>query len=150
MTEDEKIRKVIAKYEHFFENTISDVGHTKKEVWFFYEYDEKYKCYKSFFRFETADELEQIIIGVIANELNILIKIIGENVHHEIEGNETEINDITESYYDFCIPELLKNIKVLNREFQKSAERLDVIFQSLSGVLREVGEQSCSENLFDI
>lgn len=34
MTEDGKIRKVIAKYEYFFENTISDVGRTKKEICF--------------------------------------------------------------------------------------------------------------------
>lgn len=35
MTEDEKIRMIIAKYQNFFESADSDVGHAKKGVWFF-------------------------------------------------------------------------------------------------------------------
>ena len=150
MTEDEKIKEVIAKYDSFFENTVSDVGHTKKGVWFFYEYDEEHDYYTSFFRFETAEELEQIIAEVLAEEFNILIEITAENIFHEINEITTEINEAAESCYVSCIPNLLKNMEIFNIEYKKSAERLEVIFQSLSGVFKDVGEQPASKNLFDI
>lgn len=150
MTEDEKIKEVIAKYDSFFENTVSDVGHTKKGVWFFYEYDEKHDYYTSFFRFETAEELEQIIAEVLAEEFNILIEITVENVFRELDNIATEINDASQTCYAICIPNLLKNMEVLNKEYQKSAERLEVIFQSLLGVFKNVWEQPASKNPFDI
>lgn len=146
MTEDEKIKKVIAKYDSFFENTDSDVGHTKKGVWFFYEYDKGHDYYTSFFRFETAEELERIIAEVLIEEFNILIEITAENIFRGLDNIAAEINDASQTCYTICIPKLLKNIEVLNKECQKSAERQEVIFQSLLGVLNGVGKQSASEN----
>lgn len=150
MTEDEKIKMTIAKYQKFFESTDSDVGHTKKGVWFFYEYDEKYNCYSSFFRFKTAEELEQIIAEVLVEEFNMLIEITAENIFHGLDDITTEISDATQTCYILCIPRLLKNMEVLNKEYQRSAEKLEIIFQSLSGVLKEAGEQLEDDSMFDI
>lgn len=150
MTEDEKIKKVIAKYDSFFENTDSDVGHTKKGVWFFYEYDEDHDYYTSFFRFATAEELEQIIAEVLVEEFNILIEITAENIFHGLDNIAAEINDASQTCYAICIPNLLKNMEVLNKEYQRSAEKLEIIFQSLSGVFKEAEKQLEEDNTFDI
>lgn len=149
MTEDEKIKRVIARYDSFFRSTISDVGHTKKGVWFFYEYDEEHDYYNSFFRFETAEELIQIIAEVAAEDINIMLEMAAENISREINDITIEINDATESCYAPCIPNLLKNIEIFNNEYKKSADRMEVIFQSLSRVLNEV-EKLEADSTFDI
>ena len=110
LTEDEKIRNVIEKYENFFQNTISDVARTKKGVWIFFEYDADHDCYNSFFRFKTAEELKQIIAGVVAWEMNMLIEVAAENIQNELEG--FDINDVAQSY-NTSIPLLLKNVEIL-------------------------------------
>lgn len=86
MTEDKKIRKVIEKNEGFFRSTISDVAQTEKGIWIFFEYDAKHKYYNSFFQFRTAEELEQIIAAVLADELNILIETTAENIQLGVAG----------------------------------------------------------------
>ena len=140
MAEDEKIRKMIAKYQNFFSESISDVGRTEKGVWIFYEYDEENDCYNSFFRFSTAEELERIIIGIMSQEMNVLIESTAENIQQRLE--RIDINDAVFSCYDRCIPKLLKNVEILNDEYQKSAKRLNVIFRCLSGILRKMEAES--------
>lgn len=128
----------------------SDVGHTKKGVWFFYEYDEEHDYYTSFFRFETAEELEQLIAEVLAEEFNTLIEITAENIFRGLDDIAAEISDASQTCYALCIPRLLKNMELLNKEYQKSAERLEIIFQSLSGVLKDVVKKPASEKPFNI
>lgn len=87
---------------------------------------------------------------MLAEAFNILIEITVENIFREINEITTEINEAAESCYVSCIPNLLKNMEIFNKEYKKSAERLEVIFQALSGVFKDVGEQPASENLVDI
>lgn len=140
MTEEQKIRQVIDQYSSYFEHSDADVGHTQKGVWFFYEYDEEHDYYNSFIRFSTAKELEQLIASLAADDLNVLIEVGAEDVHHALR--EIQINDSAGSCYDGCIPELLKNIEVLNSECQKWAERLDVIYRSFSGILERLRSEN--------
>ena len=133
LTEDEKIREAIKEHEGFFQSTISDVAQTEKGVWIFFEYDAKHRHYNSFFQFTTAGELEQIIAEVLADEMNILIETTAENIQFGLQ--EFDINDATQISYEISIPELLKNMEVLNRELQKSAGRMDVILRSMPGIL---------------
>lgn len=48
---------------------------------------------------------------------------------------EFDINEAAQGSYGISIPELLKNMEVLNSEFQKIAGRMDVILRSMPGVL---------------
>lgn len=133
LTEDEKIRKVIERHGGFFQSTISDVAQTEKGVWIFFEYNAEHKYYNSFFQFSTAKELEQIIAEVLADELNILIETTAENIQLGLQ--EFDINEAAQGSYGISIPELLKNMEVLNSEFQKIAGHMDVILRSMPGVL---------------
>lgn len=146
LTEDEKIQRVIKKNEGFFQNTISDVAQTKKGVWIFFEYDEEHSYYNCFFRFKTAKELEWIIAEVLADEMNILIETTAENIHHELE--DVDINDVACGCYDISIPELMKNMEVLNNELQKGAQKMDAIFRAMPSVFRGLkGEPSSRDGL---
>ena len=139
MTEDEKIQKVIEENEGFFQNTISDVARTKKGAWIFFEYDREHNYYNCFFRFKTAQELEWIIAEVLADEMNILIETTAENIHHELA--DIDINDAAQSCYDFSIPELMKNMEVLNSELQKGAQKMDAIFRAMLSVFRGLKDE---------
>lgn len=107
---------------------------------FFYEYDEENDYYNSFIRFETAKELELLIAGLAADDLNIVIEAEVENMRHALR--EININDATTSNYGKCISELLKNMEVLNSKSQKWSERLDVIYRSFSGILERIQEEN--------
>lgn len=140
LTEDQKIRQILNQYSSYFEHSDADVGHTQKGVWFFYEYDEEHDYYNSFIRFSTAKELEQLIASLLTEDFNILIEVGAEDVHHALR--KIQINDAVGSCYAECIPILLKNIEVLNSECQKWAEKLDVIYQSFSGVLERLQSEN--------
>lgn len=133
MTEDEKIKSIIKKYGKFFENTFSDVAQSQKGKWIFFEYDKEYNHYDSFYQFETAKELEQIIVAVLAENLNITMELNAENIQRKLD--KIDINDIAENNFDYCIPKLQEYMKVFIIEYQKSGERLEVIFKSLSTVI---------------
>lgn len=150
MTEEEKIKEIIARYDSFFKYTVADVGHTKKGVWFFYEYDEEHDYYDSFFRFETAEKLMQLIAEVAVENVNIMLETAAENIFHGINDITTEINEASESCYAPCIPNLLKNMEIFNKEYKKSAERMEGIWRALAGILMEAGGQATPENPFDI
>lgn len=139
LTEDEKIQKVIEENEGFFQNTVSDVAQTKKGAWIFFEYDKEHNYYNCFFRFKTAQELEWIIAEVLADDMNILIETTAENIHHELA--DIDINDAAQSCYDFSIPELMKNMEVLNSELQKGTGKLDAILQSMPSVFSRLKDK---------
>lgn len=139
--ENERIRQVIAKYKDYFKYSRADVGHTEKNIWFFYEYDEEHRYYDSFIRFCTAEELEKLIAGVIADDLNILLETSVENAYHALQ--EFDMSEAVEKDYDACIPDLLRNMEVLNRECQKNMGKLEVIFKSLSGILTGLQTEHC-------
>lgn len=139
--ENDRIREVISKYDSYFRNSRADIGHTKKNIWFFYEYDEEHSYYDSFIRFRTAEELEKLIAGVIADDLNILLETAVENAYYALQ--EFDMSEAVEKDYDECIPELLRNMEVLNREYHKNMNKLDVIFKSLSGILAGLQTEHC-------
>ena len=87
---------------------------------------------------------------MLVEEFNMLIEITAENIFHGLDDITTEISDKKQTCYILCIPRLLKNMEVLNKEYQRSAERLEVIFPSLLGVLKEAGEQLEDDSTFDI
>lgn len=139
--ENERIRQVITKYEGYFKNSRADVGHTEKNIWFFYEYDEEHRCYDSFIRFRTAKDLKKLIAGLIADDLNILLETAVENADYALQ--EFDMSEAVEKDYDACIPDLLRNMEVLNRECQNNMGKLEIIFKALSGILTGLQMEHC-------
>lgn len=80
MSEEKKIRGVLEAYKKYFEDTNSDVCHSIKDVWFFYQYDSKNDIYECFYQFTTAEELEKIIIGEMLESVNIALECTAEEI----------------------------------------------------------------------
>lgn len=132
MSEDAKINNVIEKYSDFFKNYNADVGHTLSGVWFFMEYDEQYDDYYSFIRFKTAEELEHLITGLLADDLLCIVETSTENINYSIKS--FDIQDLPVTNYDESVIKLSKSIDVLNRELRENAEKVNAISEALLSI----------------
>ncbi len=147
MTENEKIEAAIEKYWSVFQATDADVAQTRKGAWIFFEYDERHKDYHSFFRFSTALQLERIIAGLAAEELNILIETTAGETLEEL--GEADINSAAQQGYDGNMAKLLKNMEILSNGLKDSALILDAISQAMLGTGKGVGgEEPCGCQAF--
>ena len=100
---------------------------------FLYKYTSCNLLSISFILFEKAEEMEQLIVGVISDDLNCLIEVTVENMQYALK--DIDINEAKDCCYDYAVPRLVQNLEVLNQEYQKGAEKLDKIFQALSYIL---------------
>lgn len=80
MSEYEKIQEVMKKHEEYFRNGKADIAISSKGRYFFFEFDTKYQNFETFIEFQTAEELEKIILSTVADDLDLLLAIIGDNV----------------------------------------------------------------------
>ena len=93
MTEKQKIMNIMEKHKTYFENVKGvDVAFSTKGEYFFYEYNEKYNDYPMFVKFNTAEELEQIIEENIATDFCVHLQDIAEEMLHTLD--ETGIQDV--------------------------------------------------------
>ena len=69
MTEKEKIKKLLVKYESLLAVTDMDVAESQKGQWFFSRYNKENDYYDVFVRFETAKELAEILLGELAMDI---------------------------------------------------------------------------------
>ena len=69
MTEKQKIKKLIEKYQTLIEVTDMDIAESLKGQWFFSRYNKENDYYDALVRFETAEELAEIILGELAMDI---------------------------------------------------------------------------------
>lgn len=74
LTEDQKIEKLIKKYQPYLAMTDMDVCRSIKGKWYFFRYSEKYKTYEMFTQFETATELIEIVVGELCMDATFLVE----------------------------------------------------------------------------
>ena len=116
MNERERIKEVISKYEDFFKMKMgADVAFSQKGDFFYYEYVEKYHNYDIFTKFCTAEELEKIILGSIAAEVECAVE---ELMPLSQEGIEEVDESLLEQQFDYgyFINRLFHILKILKRE----------------------------------
>ena len=130
MSEDEKIRKVIEKYSNFFKDYSADVGQTVNGAWFFLEYDSKHDDYYCFTRFSTAEELENLIIGLVADDVNCQLETTVDSISHNLQSYV--INDLPAQNYNGTIPELIKTLKAFNQICTEGSGKINKIFELLT------------------
>jgi len=105
MTEREKIENIIKEYQSLFMATDMDVCHSIKDVWYFTRYNKQYNYYDCLVRFETAEELVQIILGELALDMNCTI---GNNPEAPRYSNGNFADDVqTKVNYQEYIERLL-------------------------------------------
>lgn len=69
MQEKEKIKKLITEHRALFDVTDMDVAESMKGQWFFSRFNEEDDYYDSLVRFETAEDLAQIMLGEMAMDI---------------------------------------------------------------------------------
>ena len=69
MKEKEKIKNLIKNHKAILKATDMDVAESMKGQWFFTRYNKENDYYDALIRFETADELAEIILGELASDI---------------------------------------------------------------------------------
>jgi len=139
MNEEIKIQSVIEEYQDYLNKTNSDVCHSIKGVWFFFQYDSKNNIYECFYQFFTADELERIIIGEIIESINIALECTAEEIVFA-NGKRPQVIDVDSipTNYDFAdrINELAVNIQAI----KKTMHLVDDAYQAMLGIMKKTNE----------
>ena len=128
MDEGLKIKELLKKYEHFFQTTNADVTKSIKGQRFFYRIDDRSKEIFSVVEFETAKELEEIILHEIAFNLNTAIEVGIENINERI-------NVKNKQYSDHELGTVLGRLVYSLEAIQKECERWSSQIQNALNVL---------------
>lgn len=135
MNEEEKIKNVLDKYNKYFADTNSDVCHSIKEVWFFYQYDSKNDIYECFYQFSTAEELERIIMGEILEAVNVAIECTAEEI---VFSNNKRLKmldvDKISANYDFM--DRLKELAVIIEAVHRTIHLTDEAYKVIKNILK--------------
>lgn len=79
MTEKQKIKKILTEYKALFEVTDMDVAESMKGQWYFSRHNKENDYYDVFARFETAEELAELMLGEIAADILTTIDCVPED-----------------------------------------------------------------------
>lgn len=111
LTEDQKIEKLIKKYQPYLTMTDMDICHSLKGKWYFFRYSEKHDSYEIFTQFETATELIEIVIGELCMDATFLVEE-SYNMKPHIHPDLVDFMNQPVSYQE-TVMELKKYIKTL-------------------------------------
>lgn len=130
-----KIRAVADRYQDYFNEWHSDIAIGRKGPHFFYVYNDKYHNFEVFTSFETAKELEKLIIGTMAENMETINAVVAENVH--MMFYEADINENIGNYDpDFHIHKLLQQMEIMTRELGRWTELAAGIYRSLANACK--------------
>lgn len=132
MDENDKIKQVVQKYDSYFMNFSGDVAHTTSGSWLFFEYDKVSEDYDGFIRFNTAEELEKIVIDKLANGVICIFETVAENMHQSFRKLDDEIYN---GHDMNGVTKLTRELELMWKEYHKKGEKLELLLKLLSGVL---------------
>lgn len=141
MDEKDKILRVMKKYGGYFGMEHRDVAFSTKGEFFFYSYSEKYKNYEVFIRFNTAEELEKIIIGEIAEDIECVMAVATESIYMHMEEVEEEV--IYDGNYNFGyhVAKVAGFLEVFQKEYERFKEQIGNIEKSLKNICDNYGDK---------
>lgn len=133
MTEKEKVLQVIEKYKEFFDGEDGiDVAISAKGEFFFYSYAKELTYFDYFIKFQTAEELERIIIGNMVNDVNCIV----EPFIDELEMQTRRIDSLNIEAYDFReeVMKLSEHLESVERVLTKNDEVFRILYRGLKAV----------------
>lgn len=139
MSEKEKVLQVIEKYKEFFDGEDGiDVAISAKGEFFFYSYAKEFTYFDYFIKFHTAEELERIIIGNMANDVNCIV----DPLIDELEMQTRQIDSLDTEAYDFRdeVMKLSEHLASVERVLTKNNEVFRILFRGLKNVCDRVKE----------
>ncbi len=139
MNEEQKIEKILEEYKNFFETTTADVAKSAKGRRFFFLVDRICADLYCLAEFTTADELEQIILHEMADQINMKLQNVMDDMNHEIN-----YIDVSYSRCDFseAVSQLAITLDIIQKEF---CQYLPEILTSLQGISTYLNKHEKSE-----
>ena len=128
MDEELRIEELLKKYEHFFQTTCADVTKSIKGKRFFYYIDDKSDEICNVVEFETAAELEKIILHELVFDINTAIEVGIENINEKINAKNIP--------YSYCeLGTVLNHLAYSLEAIQKECERWSSQIQNSLNIL---------------
>lgn len=138
MAETDEVSKIMAvtdKYSDYFNEWHSDIAIGRKDPNFFYLYDEKHRYFEVFQEFHTAAELEKLIVGTMAENLEAFNAVATENTHSLFD--ELDINENVGNYDpDFHIYKLLRQMEIMTGQLEHWSELVAGTYRSFANVCK--------------
>ena len=134
MAEDGEVSKIMAvaeKYSNYFNEWHSDIAIGRKGPNFFYVYNDKYHYFEVFEEFTAAEELEKLIIGTMAENMETFNAVALEN--------ELDINENVGNYDpEFHIYKLLRQMEIMTGQLEHWSELVAGTYRSFANVCKDM------------
>lgn len=132
-----KIMAVADKYSDYFNEWHSDIAIGRKGPNFFYVYNDQYHYFEVFEEFSTAEELERLIIGTMAENMEAFNAVALENTQKMFE--DLDINENVGNYDpDFHIYKLLRQMEIMTGQLERWSELMAGTYRSFANVCKTV------------
>lgn len=140
MAEEDEVSKIMAvaeKYSDYFNEWHSDIAMGRKGPNFFYVYDDKHHYFEVFEEFTTADELEKLIIGTMAENMETFNVVALENTQKMFD--DLDINENVGNYDpEFHIYKLLRQMEIMTGQLEHWSELMAGTYRSFANVCKDV------------
>lgn len=124
------------KYRDYFKEQDADIALGRSGTHFFYVYDRKHGCFEVFETFRTAAELEELILGTLAENLECMNAVMAEELH--VMFNLTDINERLDNYEPrFHMHTLAEQLKAVSEQCGQWGGMLEQTYRALCGRLPE-------------
>ncbi len=132
-----KIMAVADKYSDYFNEWHSDIAIGRKGPNFFYVYNDKYHYFDVFEEFNTAEELERLIIGTMAENMEAFNAVVLESTQKMFD--DLDINENVGNYDpDFHIYKLLRQMEIMTGQLEHWSELMAGTYRSFANVCKTV------------
>ena len=140
MAEEDEVSRIMAvaeKYSDYWNEWHSDIAMGRKGPNFFYVYNDQYRYFEVFEEFSTAEELEKLIIGTMAENMETFNAVALENTQKMFEN--LDINENVGSYDpDFHIYKLLRQMEIMTGQLEHWSELMAGTYRSFANVCKTV------------
>ena len=132
-----KIMAVADKYSDYFNEWHSDIAIGRKGPNFFYVYNDQYHYFDVFEEFNTAEELERLIIGTMAENMEAFNAVVLESTQKMFD--DLDINENVGNYDpDFHIYKLLRQMEIMTGQLEHWSELMAGTYRSFANVCKTV------------
>ena len=136
--EKEKILQVMEKYRDYFNEWDADVAFGINGKNIFYVLASR-REFETFLFFRTADQLEKVILGTIAENLDVIL---GAGIDEVNVGfSAEEVDEKSDKSIEHYLPVLAQKLDVLCRAEENWSHMLQVTFNSIKNVCADMADR---------
>ena len=136
--EKKEILQVMEKYRDYFKEWNADVAFGVNKAHIFYVLAPE-KEFETFIFFRTADQLEKIILGTIAENVDIIMEAGMEEISMGFSANE--MNGEYGKSIEHYLPVLVQKLDVLCKAGEHWQKMMTVTFNSLKNVCSDMADR---------